>query len=59
MINMPDTAPAERERIMDLRARPRQVTTETYPFRKGSSVIKIDYDLIVPNVDANEFWIAP
>jgi len=58
MVNMPDTAPTERERIMDLRLNPRQVTTETYPFRKGTTVIKIDYDLIVPNANINEFKIA-
>lgn len=58
MINMPDTAPMERERIMDLRANPRQVTSETYPFRKGTSSILIDYDMVVPNTNVNEFRIA-
>ena len=55
MINMPDTAPLERERIMDLRAYPKQVAMENYPFRKGTTSIKIHYDLVVKNANAHEF----
>ncbi|TDX02252.1 hypothetical protein [Dinghuibacter silviterrae] len=55
MINMPDTAALERDRIMNLREQPRQVAMEHYPFRKGSTAIKISYDLRVQNADIHEF----
>ena len=57
MVDMPDTAPPERERIMDLRKRPQQLASEIYPFRKGAPMIKIHYDLVVENIDMDEFKI--
>jgi hypothetical protein len=59
LIHLPDTAPLEKERIEDLRKHPKQVTSETYPFRKGSPAIQIDYNIVIPNIDTNEFKIVP